>query len=142
MATVLRTEVGDGSVFLNLLCFRYQKNSILELRQFLGDAKLLEIFELFAGLYVRFPTASNTILTAQEVQLALHYRDLRSKRASRDMIKWNDAETRFIRLARSLGYTYDRAVVRSKALLKEIELANTWLGSMKTWDNKKREEII
>lgn len=133
-----RAKVGSDD-FLDVLCFRHQRHNILALRESVGDEPFLAILDHFAGTYVRFPTAGHSVDTANEIHLARLYENMR-KKAKSGAKDWNDVETKFINLATRMGYGYERAVRRAKALLHEIDEARQWRARLRQADKVRSDE--
>lgn len=121
----------DSTSFINLICFRHQKHNLDKLREITGDKGLVTLLDKFAGTYVRFPTASHTLDAVNEVYLGLLYQDLKLKAKGLDPVAWNEAEKRFNKFAERMGLKGNKARLKAKEILKEIDKANVWWSEIK-----------
>ncbi len=112
--------------FLDLVSYRNQQHNITNLRAVVGDEKYILLLDKFAGSYTRFPTPKNVLAAIDEIMLAQLWVDLKEKSRQPGLIKWNEAETRFIRQAGKMGLEYEQAKRRAKAVLKELVKARNW----------------
>ncbi len=130
----------DSSVFVNLICYRHQKHNLMTLRDIVGDKGLVTLLDRFAGTYIRFPTASHTLQTVNEVYLAMLYQDLKTKAKGTDPMAWHNAEKKFAKFAERIGYTILKARKLSKNILKELDEANKWWTEIKRWEVRNAEK--
>lgn len=126
----------DSKEFLNFLCYKHQRHNLLSLREVVGEAGMVLLLDRFSGTYVRFPTASHVLQSANDVALSMLYRELLKAFATRNPVLWQEAETRFIKFAERQGLSYLQAKKKSKAIRKELEAANQWLDNIKNWEKR------
>ncbi len=112
--------------FLDLVSYRNQQHNITNLRAVVGDEKYILLLDKFAGSYTRFPTPKNVLLAIDEILLAQLWVDLKEKSGLPGLIKWNEAETRFVRQGTKMGLDYKQSKRRATTVLKELLKARTW----------------
>lgn len=96
----------------------------------------MALLDKFAGTYIRFPTASHVLQSANDVALSILYEELKKAFATRNPVLWQEAETRFIKFAERQGMSYLQAKKKSKAIRKELDAANQWIDGIKNWEKR------
>jgi hypothetical protein len=123
---------------VNFICYKHQKNNIMNLRKVVGDEGLLSLLNKFAGTYTKFPPITQIVQLANQLHLVTLYDELKAAAVSGDPSKWQEAENRFVKFAEmKFELTdYTTAKLRAKQLKMEFAKAKEWVEALNSWENR------
>jgi hypothetical protein len=107
-----------------------------ELKTWLGDAKFLELLNLFAGSYIMIPPTKKLLFDMYDYMSALAIIRIKKARKAKDLRGWSEQESVLGKIAKRTKRTYRCVRFRGIATLRKIERAKDWAKKMKIWDEK------
>jgi len=134
-ATTLTDKQKEDLV--TFICYKNQKNNIMNLRKAVGDSGLLSLLNMFAGTYMRFPTISVVVSLANQLHLIELYDQLLIASGSGNPKIWQEHEDRFVKFASN---KFDMEYLPAKHFVKKLKYdllqAQNWYAGIVSWEKR------
>ena len=123
---------------ITFICFKHQKNNLLNLRKVVGDEGLLTLLNKFASTFTKFPSITQIVNLANQLHMVYLYEELKAAAVSGDPVKWQEAENKFNKFCQSKLdlENYTDAKIQAKKYKKDIESARQWFSQLENWEKR------
>jgi len=125
-----------GVTLTDFICYQNAKASLNEIKAWLGDAKFLEMLNLFAGSYLLIPPAKDLISDMYDYMAALCIARIKNARKTKDLRLWSEQEEVLHKIARRTKRTYRYVRTRGMRCLQKMDKIKLWSRKMKIFESK------
>jgi hypothetical protein len=125
-----------GVSLMDFICYQNARSSLNEIKTWLGEAKFLEMLNLFAGSYLLIPPTKTLMANMYDYMAALALVRIQKCKKARDFKGWSQQEQILNKIAKRTKRTYQYVYSRAKGTLRKIEKAKLWSKKMDIWNSK------
>src|SRR5262252_8381353 len=115
-----------GVSLTDFICYQNARSSLNEIKAWLGDAKFLEMLNLFAGSYLLIPTTKSLMADMYDYMGALACARIKACKKNKDFKGWSQQEQILHKIAKKTKRTYRYVHARALGTLKKIEKVKEW----------------